>query len=136
MPDTGARHMGRWTTVARCVAGLAMLAAALAGLAGGASAQSDWDKLVAEAKKEGKLVIYNGAVFKIVREIGNLFQKEYGIEVEVLDGRASEIRERIRTEQAAGRAIGDLIIAAHPASPSRPRKAGSSRTAPWRWLGA
>jgi iron(III) transport system substrate-binding protein len=114
MSDTGAGRMGRWRTAARCVAGLAMLAAALAGLAGGASAQSDWDKVVAEAKKEGKLVIYNGAVFKIVREIGNLFQKEYGIEVEVLDGRASEIRERIRTEQAAGRAIGDLIYSGAP----------------------
>ena len=44
-----------------------------------------------------------------MRQLGEQFQKEYGIAVEVLDGRASEIRERIRTEQAAGRAIGDLI---------------------------
>ena len=91
------------------LAGIAVLAAALAGAAGGASAQSDWDKVVAEAKKEGKVVIYNGTNFKIVRQLGDQFQKEYGIAVEVLDGRASEIRERIRTEQAAGRAIGDLI---------------------------
>jgi iron(III) transport system substrate-binding protein len=91
------------------LAGLAALVAALIGAPGGASAQSDWDKVVAQAKKEGKVVIYNGTNFKIVRKLGDLFQKDYGIEVEVLDGRASEIRERIRTEQAAGRAIGDLI---------------------------
>ena len=91
------------------LAGIAVLAAALASAAGRASAQSDWDKVVAEAKKEGKVVIYNGTNFKIVRQLGDQFQKEYGIAVEVLDGRASEIRERIRTEQAAGRAIGDLI---------------------------
>jgi len=91
------------------VAGLAVLVAVLAGAPGSASAQSDWDKVVAEAKKEGKVVIYNGTNFKIVRQLGDVFQNEYGITVEVLDGRASEIRERIRTEQAAGRAIGDLI---------------------------
>lgn len=91
------------------VAGLAVLVTALAGAPGSASAQSDWDKVVAEAKKEGKVVIYNGTNFKIVRQLGDVFQNEYGITVEVLDGRASEIRERIRTEQAAGRAIGDLI---------------------------
>jgi iron(III) transport system substrate-binding protein len=96
-----------WSAVS-LVAGLA----ALAGAAGGASAQSgsqtDWDKVVAEAKKEGKVVVYNGTNFKIVRKLGDAFQKQHGIPVEVLDGRASEIRERIRTEQAAGRFIGDV----------------------------
>ena len=87
--------------------GLVVLAAMLLGGAG-ASAQSGWDKVVAEAKKEGKVVVYNGTNFKIVRKLGDLFQKQYGIAVEVLDGRATEIRERIRTEQAAGRFIGDV----------------------------
>jgi iron(III) transport system substrate-binding protein len=87
---------------------LAVLAAALVGGGSGALAQSDWDKAVAEAKKEGKVVVYNGTNFKIVRKLGDAFQKQYGIAVEVLDGRASEIRERIRTEQAAGRFIGDV----------------------------
>jgi iron(III) transport system substrate-binding protein len=94
------------------VAGLAVLAAMLVSVTGGAlaqsGAQSTWDKVVAEAKKEGKVVIYNGTNFKIVRKLGDLFQKQYGIPVEVLDGRATEIRERIRTEQAAGRFIGDV----------------------------
>ena len=94
---------------ASLIAGLVVLTAALASAGGVASAQSDWDKVVAEAKKDGKLVVYNGTNFKIVRQLSDLFQKQYGIAVEVLDGRASEIRERIRTEQAAGRAIGDLI---------------------------
>ncbi len=93
---------------ASVIAGLAVLAAALAGGATRAWAQSDWDKVAAEAKKEGKVVIYNGTNFKIVRKLGDLFQKAYGISVEVLDGRATEIRERIRTEQAAGRFIGDV----------------------------
>jgi|KBSSwiStaDraftv2_1062776.scaffolds.fasta_scaffold31127_2 iron(III) transport system substrate-binding protein len=100
-------RMRAWSA-AILVAGLTVLAAALVGGAGGAWAQSDWDKVVAEAKKEGKVVVYNGTNFKVVRKLGDAFQKEYGIPVEVLDGRASEIRERIRTEQAAGRFIGDV----------------------------
>src|SRR5262245_41629795 len=92
-----------WAASAGLLAGLALLAAALIGDAGRALAQSDWDKVVAEAKKEGKVVVYNGTNFKVVRKLGDLFQKQYGIEVEVLEGRASEIRERIRTEQTAGR---------------------------------
>jgi len=93
---------------ARLLAWLAVLAAALIGGADGALAQSGWDNVVTEAKKEGKVVVYNGTNFKIVRKLGDLFQKQYGIQVEVLDGRASEIRERVRTEQAAGRFIGDV----------------------------
>jgi iron(III) transport system substrate-binding protein len=88
--------------------GLAILAVMMVGGAGGTLAQSGWDKVVAEAKKEGKVVVYNGTNFKIVRKLGDAFQNQYGIAVEVLDGRASEIRERIRTEQAAGRSIGDV----------------------------
>ena len=84
---------------ASLVAGLAVLAAASIG-PGSALAQTGWDKVVAEAKKEGKVVVYNGTNFKIVRKLGDLFQKQYGIAVEVLDGRATEVRERIRTEQA------------------------------------
>jgi iron(III) transport system substrate-binding protein len=71
-------------------------------------AQDGWARVVEEAKKEGKLTVYNGTNFRVVRQIADLFQKEYGISVDVLDGRASEIRERIRTEQAAERKIGDL----------------------------
>jgi len=94
------------------VAGLVALAAVLAVAPGRAvaqsGAQSGWDKVVAEAKKEGNVVVYNGTNFKIVRKLADLFQKAYGITAEVLDGRATEIRERIRTEQAAGRFIGDV----------------------------
>jgi iron(III) transport system substrate-binding protein len=107
MPSAWARRIGD-RGAAACIALLAVLAVGLIGLPGHGMAQSGWDKVVAEAKKEGKVVVYNGTGFKIVRKLADLFQKEHGIEVEVLDGRASEIRERIRTEQAAGRFIGDV----------------------------
>jgi len=106
MRRVSGRGVRGWAAT-RLVAGLALLGAALGGAAG-AAAQADWDKVVAEAKKEGKVVIYNGTNFKIVRKLADLFEKQYGIAAEVLDGRATEIRERIRTEQAAGRFIGDV----------------------------
>ena len=38
------------------------------------------------------------------------FEEKYGIKVESLDLRASELAERVRTEQAAGRFLGDVEI--------------------------
>lgn len=84
---------------------------ALAGLAGGALGQSaaDWNKVVDAAKKEGKVVVYTANVGQQSHlAVAKAFEKKYGIPVTFLEARASEIRERIRTEQAAGRFIGDL----------------------------
>ena len=80
----------------------------------GAQAQvqdGDWDKVVAAGKKEGKLVLYNSAnganyFYSIIKS----FEQKYGITVESLDLRASEMTERIRAEQVAGRFLGDLEL--------------------------
>jgi iron(III) transport system substrate-binding protein len=76
-----------------------------------ASAQdADWNKVIAAAKAEGKVSLYTsflGAPFHIA--ITKAFEKKYGVPVEILDVRASELRERIRTEQASGRFLGDVI---------------------------
>ena len=78
-----------------------------------ASAQdaSSWDAVVAAAKKEGKVVVYNmsaGAPFWMA--VVKSFEQKYGISVDSLDLRASELVERIRTEQSAGRFLGDTEI--------------------------
>ncbi len=74
-----------------------------------AQTPADWDKVIAAAKKEGRVVLYTGAVgIGFHHAIGRMFEKRHGIRVEVLEARASELRERIRTEQAAGRVLGDV----------------------------
>ena len=84
-------------------------AAAIALLSGAAHAQdAAWDAVVAAAKKEGKLLIYNGTGFPIVGKIAEAMTKETGIPVEVLVGRATEIRERIRIEQSTGRTVASI----------------------------
>ncbi len=74
-------------------------------------AQADWDAVVEKAKGEGKVVVYGStfgnALYKAV--VAN-FEKKYGIKVETLDIRASEIYERVRVEQSAGRYIADIIM--------------------------
>jgi iron(III) transport system substrate-binding protein len=65
--------------------------------------------VVDAAKKEGKLVIYDMALgAPYFTAVLKSFEAKYGIPVESLDLRASELAERIRTEQAAGRYLGDV----------------------------
>ena len=92
---------------------LRLVALAPFATAGPADAQTpadgEWKKVVDAAKKEGKVVVYNGAVgTPTLPKISAAFEGKYGVRVEVLEARASELRERIRTEQAAGKVLGDV----------------------------
>ncbi len=79
-------------------------------VASAAQAQS-WNETVDAAKKEGSVVVYSNLVGDpTLKAIVAQFTKIYGIKVEVLEGRATEIRERTRTEQAAGRFLGDVTF--------------------------
>jgi iron(III) transport system substrate-binding protein len=90
---------------------------ALLGLAGSAilsasetaRAEDSWDKVVADAKKEGHVVLYSAFVGLAAHQnLKKDFEANYGISVDILEGRASEIRERIRIEQVAGRFTADV----------------------------
>ena len=76
--------------------------------------EADWSKVVAAAKSEGRLVFYNGGTIGVPRAVTKLFEKKYGIQVDVVEGLPSEIRERMRSERASGRAIGDFHLAGAP----------------------
>jgi iron(III) transport system substrate-binding protein len=70
---------------------------------------AEWKKVVDAARKEGKVVVYNGAVgTPALPKVLAAFESTYGIRTELLEARASELRERIRTEQAAGKVLGDV----------------------------
>jgi iron(III) transport system substrate-binding protein len=70
---------------------------------------AEWAKVVEAAKKEGKVVVYNGAVgTPALPKALAAFEKKHGVRTELLEARASELRERIRTEQAAGKVLGDV----------------------------
>lgn len=92
--------------------------AALLGLAAGsalvsapptARAEDEWNKVVADAKKEGHVVLYSAFVgLAAHQDLKKDFEASYGITVDILEARASEVRERIRIEQAAGRFAADV----------------------------
>ena len=104
-----ALHIRRYLAVAR--AALATLFIGIA-LSAPVSAQvADWDKVVTAAKAEGGLVLYTALVgAPSTKAIAKAFEAKYGIPVRVLEARASELRERIRTEQSAGRYLGDVMF--------------------------
>jgi iron(III) transport system substrate-binding protein len=81
-------------------------------VAGSAAAQSAaaWDATVAAAKAEGAVTLYTGAVGNPTNAaIAKAFTKEYGVRVDVLEVRATELRERLRAEKVAGRHLADVM---------------------------
>ena len=75
-----------------------------------ASAQEqDWEKVVAAAKKEGTVTVYHAQLgAPHWKTVVQNFEKTYGIKVQEFDARASEITERIRTEQTSQRFVADV----------------------------
>jgi iron(III) transport system substrate-binding protein len=72
---------------------------------------ADWDKVIADAKAEGGLVLYTGLLgAPSTKAIAKAFEARYGIPFQFLEARASELRERVRTEQSAGRYLGDVMF--------------------------
>ena len=100
------RVCGMWSRLAAVWLGLMAVVAMPQPLS--AQTEKEWGDVVAAAKSEGKLTVYVGINSTLTREVAKAFQAKYGIRVEILDGRPSEIRERIRSELKAGRSIGDL----------------------------
>ncbi len=90
---------------------LAALATTAALAPSAARAQDDaaWQQVIAAAKREGRLTFYTSSVgSRFHKDVGASFEKQYGIRFESLEARASELRERIRAEQTAGRFLGDV----------------------------
>ncbi|WP_178130590.1 ABC transporter substrate-binding protein [Reyranella sp. CPCC 100927] len=91
----------------RVLVAVAMVMAMAAPAAG--QTDAEWQKVIAAARKEGRLVLYTASIGSpFYKEVARTFEAKYGIRVEALEARASEIRERVRIEQAAGRFIADV----------------------------
>ena len=87
--------------------------AALA-LAGPASAQEATD--VAKAKAEGKVVWYTSTPIPQGQKIVGMFEKEYGIKVEMFRSGGSAVLRRFQQEVEAGRVAADVLTTSDPAA--------------------
>ena len=99
-----------------------LIAAALSAIAGAACAQDAVD--VAKAKAEGKLVWYTSTPIETGQKIVNLFEKEYGIKVEMFRSGGSAILRRFQQEMDAGRVAADVLTTSDPAAANAMTKKG------------
>ena len=94
--------MNKANHITAVIAGLAIVAAT-SGLAVGQSVE-DWNKVIAAAKKERKVVIYGTTTVRdFSLKIASKFKKRYGVTVEYLSGRSREVRERPNPPGRPGR---------------------------------
>ena len=66
------------------------------------ASEKEWNAVVEAAKKEGKVVVAGSPDPVMRNEIIPKFKERYGVAVEFLAGRSSEISARVKTERAAG----------------------------------
>ena len=76
-----------------------------------AAANAQDRETIAAAQREGSVTIYAGFPNAALHALMPAsFRAKYGIRVDLLSLRSSELNERIRTEQAAGRFLGDVLL--------------------------
>jgi iron(III) transport system substrate-binding protein len=71
---------------------------------------------IAAAKKEGKIVWYTSTPINVGQKIVDLFQKEYGIKVEMFRSGGSAILRRFQQEMDSGRVAADVMTTSDPAA--------------------
>lgn len=76
----------------------------------GAASESDWQKLVDAAKKEGVLSLYTIAGPETRIDIAKAFKDKFGINTEFVSGRGGELAEKLLTERRAGLYLADITI--------------------------
>lgn len=91
-----------------------LAAVALSAVCGVANAQDAVD--VAKAKSEGKLVWYTSTPVETGQKIVNMFEKDYGIKVEMFRSGGSAILRRFQQEMDAGRVAADIMTTSEPAA--------------------
>lgn len=75
------------------------------------SADTDWNAVVEAAKKEGKVVVAGSPDPVMRNEIIPKFTARYGVAVEFMAGRSSEITARVKTERGSGIYSVDVYLA-------------------------
>ena len=72
--------------------------------------QAEWDKTVAAAKKEGKVVVGLPPSAELRRELEPAFKARFGIELEIFSATGPQIANRVVTEGNAGVRYFDTFI--------------------------
>ncbi|MBI4331473.1 MAG: extracellular solute-binding protein [Chloroflexi bacterium] len=76
--------------------------------------QSEWERVTAEAKKEGELSIYSPFSSAVRTALIEALQQKYGLRLEATTGRNQEIAQKFVRENQAGLNLVDIIITGAP----------------------
>ncbi|HEY7064106.1 MAG TPA: extracellular solute-binding protein [Chloroflexota bacterium] len=114
--------LGAWLAVAACgptapataPSGASAPPAAAASPAAAPTAGSfdspAWQELIAAARQEGKLVLASGPTPATRQNLPRAFKERFGVDVEYLGGRSSDLANRLENERQAGVYSMDAII--------------------------
>lgn len=69
-----------------------------------------WRELIAAARQEGKLVLASGPTAATRQNLPRAFKERFGVEIEYLGGRSSDLANRLENERAAGVYSMDAIV--------------------------
>ncbi len=69
-----------------------------------------WQELIAAARQEGKLTLASGPTPATRQDLPRAFKERFGVEIEYLGGRSSDLANRLENERAAGVYSIDAII--------------------------
>jgi ABC-type Fe3+ transport system substrate-binding protein len=86
-----------------------LVASAASGQSGESADKPEWDKIVAAAKKEGKLVIYAELDPDTRQALTSVFGRKFGIQLEFVAGKSAEISKRYLSERGAGLHLVDVF---------------------------
>lgn len=81
-------------------------------VAGKESWQEKWERTLLAAQKEGTVVVYASVTeAPPLKEVVPLFKQKFGLKLEIVSGRGTELSNRILQEQKNGLFIGDILPA-------------------------
>ncbi len=80
------------------------------GAAKPASWEDNWKAALDGARKEGKVVVYASSIAPAVKNAVPIFKQKYGIDLEVITGRGTELRNRLIQERANGIYVADIMV--------------------------
>src|SRR5919112_3789192 len=73
--------------------------------------KASWDAMLAAARQEGKVVVAGPPSQELRRTLPAAFKARYGITLDYMGGRSTELAPRLRTERQAGIHSLDVVFA-------------------------
>lgn len=86
--------------------------------------QQEWDNTVQGARKEQRVVVFGLPGGETTRLINEGFKNKYGIVVEAITGRGSEVAEKLVAQHRAGLYLADVFLGGSETSIIRAKPAG------------